>query len=328
MARMAGATEGTESGARASHALGVVQALSILGPFRDTGGGLDAHDGPEGEGFATSGRCVGGSYEVAWREDPRAFAQATGLLLDVFVFPRKESCTWLASAIEVPRAQPLVLRAASTGQIRLVFDGADVAHDDAVNASLRLDRVAVRVEATAGHHLLAAKVCTGALDDDGQVRLRVTDEAGKWPDGVTEAPWSGALRGGKRPATHPTTTLLGRSIGKPEGDADARMDAAIVRTLGGADDLRSPRAPGLLATLAEGGARRTASRPPGGSRPSAPTGRRRGCSAPAPKGTRRRRRSPSEGSSIGTPRPGWWTGPWRPCAGRSSTRRRMRRRRS
>ncbi|HEY8089857.1 MAG TPA: transglutaminase-like domain-containing protein, partial [Polyangiaceae bacterium] len=252
MARMAGATEGTESGARASHALGVVQALSILGPFRDTGGGLEAHDGPEGDGFATSGRYAWGSYDVAWREVPRAFAQATGVPLDVFVFPRKESCTWLASAIDVPRAQPLVLRAASTGQIRLAFDGTDVARDDGVNGSLRLDRLAVRVEATAGHHLLAAKVCTGALDDDGQVRLRITDEAGRWPDGVTEAPWSGALHGAKRPATRAATTLLGRSVGKPEGDAEARLDAAIVRTLGGADDLRSPRAPGMLATLAEG----------------------------------------------------------------------------
>ena len=134
MSRMLSATEGTEAGARADHALGVVEALSVLGPFRDTGGGLDAHDGPEARRrppSTRSARYSWGSYDVAWREVPRAFAQATGMPLDVFVFPRKESCTWVASAIDVGKAQPIVLRLASTGQIRLVFDGADVGHDDA-----------------------------------------------------------------------------------------------------------------------------------------------------------------------------------------------------
>jgi hypothetical protein len=256
LARMAAADGATESAAREDHALGIVQALSVLGPFRDTGGGLEAHDGPEGDKapFATDARYAWGSYDVAWREIPRAFAQATGVPLDVFVYPRKESCTWLATGLDVAKAQPLVLHAASTGQIRLVFDGADVAKDDAVNASLRLERLAVRVEAGAGRHLLAVKVCTGALDDEGQVRLRVTGETGRWPEGVTESPWSsGGLHAGKKAAARPSSTLLARTVASKDGDVDARLDAAVVRTLGGADDLRSPRAPGILASLADAG---------------------------------------------------------------------------
>jgi hypothetical protein len=256
LARMLSPDEGTEPGARADHALGVVEALSVLGPFRDTGGGLDAHDGPEGDRapFDSAGRYAWGSYDVAWREVPRAFAQASGTALDVFVFPRKESCTWIATSLRVAKATPLVLRVASTGQVRLVLDGADVARDEAVHASLRFDRLAVRVDASPGTHLLAAKVCTGALDDDGQVRLRVTDEAGAWPEGVTEAAWtSSGIHPGRRPSLRALSTPLARSIKRGDGDVDARLDAAILRTLGGADDLRSPRAPGLLAALAESG---------------------------------------------------------------------------
>ena len=256
MGRMISGSEGTEAGARANHALGMVEAVSVLGPFRDTGGGLLAHDGPEAEKvpFETSARYAWGSYDVAWREVPRAFAQATGIPLDVFIHPRKESCSWVAAALDVSRAQPIVVRAASTGQVRLVFDGTELARDEAVHSSLRFDRLAVRVDATAGRHLLAAKVCSGALDDDGQVRLRVTDDAGAWPEGVTEAPWSsGGLRPGHKFSAHPQTTVLSQSMAKSDGDIDSRLDVAVLRTLGGADDLRSPRAPGLLASIAEGG---------------------------------------------------------------------------
>jgi transglutaminase-like putative cysteine protease len=274
LARMLSPDEGTEAGARADHALGVVEGLSVLGPFRDTGGGLDAHDGPEGERrpFDAGGRYAWGSYDVAWREIPRSFAQASGTALDVFIFPRKESCTWVASALNVANAAPLVVHLASTGQVRLVFDGADVARDEAVHESLRFDRLAVRVEATAGKHLLAVKVCTGALDDDGQVRLRLTNDAGAWPEGVTDAPWNAA--GGvamRRPVARSLTTALSRWTADPasaaarktpvgsdrrlpaDGSLDEKIDAAILRTLGGADDLRSPRAPGLLASLADAG---------------------------------------------------------------------------
>jgi hypothetical protein len=257
-ARMLASDSGTEEGNRADHALGVVQALSILGPFRDTGGGLDAHDGPEAEKtpFDGAGRYSWGSYDVAWREVPRGFAPATGVPLDVFIFPRKESCTWLATSLDVARPQALILHAASSGQLRLVFDGVDVARDEAVNDSLRFDRLASRVDAAVGNHLFAAKVCSGALDDDGELRLRVTNESGAWPDGVTETAWAGRRSSGaaviRRVAAHAMTTPLARGIAKSDSDVDTRFDAAILRTLGGADDLRSPRAPGMLVALAEG----------------------------------------------------------------------------
>jgi len=256
LARMLADGEGTEAGAKADHALGVVDALSVLGPFRDTGGGLDAHDGPEAGAapFAPGERYSWGSYEVAWRPVPRAFASAVGVPLDLFVFPRNESCTWIAAHLVVTRAQPLRVGLAATGQARLVFDGADVARDDRVHESLRFDRLAARVDATAGDHLLAAKICSGALDDDGRVRLRVTDERGGWPDGVEEreGAWT-PPRHARRPAFRALTTALARAIDRPGKDVDARLDDAVLRTLGGADDLRSPRAPGQLAALADAG---------------------------------------------------------------------------
>lgn len=256
VARGLASDEGSESGTQADHALGVVDALAILGPFRDTGGGLDARDGPEsGDAFDGSAEYSWGSYEVAWREVPRPFADARGVPLDLFVFPRKESCTWLATGLTVAAPQTLTVRVAAAGQVRLVFDGALVARDEAVNAAARFDRAAARVEAAAGEHLLAAKVCSGALDDDGRVRLRVTDDAGRWPSGVQASAglWQRGRALPKRSAITAATTPLGRTIGNMGLDVDARIDAAILRTLGGADDLRSPRAPGLLAALAEGG---------------------------------------------------------------------------
>ncbi len=254
LARTLAADEGTDAGAVADHALGIVTAQSILGPFRDTGGGLDARDGPESKDapFAPTARYSWGTVEVAWRVVPRGFAQASGTPLDLFVSPRKESCAWVATHLTFAAKQSVTVYAASTGQVRLVLDGVDVGRDEDVHGSLRFDRLAAKAEVEAGEHLLAAKICTGALDDDGQVRLRVTDDTGAWPGGVTESANLSGAHATKKPVLHALTTALARAIGKPAGDVDARLDASILRTLGGADDLRSPRAPGLLAALADG----------------------------------------------------------------------------
>jgi hypothetical protein len=260
LARMLAPDEGTEAGARADENLGVIDAVAILGPFRDTGGGLDAHDGPEsaaGRFGDMRARYSWGTYEVAWRAVPRAFATAQGVPLDLFVFPRKESCTWLATKLAVASGQTLVVELAASGQARLVFDGTDVEHDGAVHEAARFDRLAARVRASSGAHLLAAKVCTGALDDEGRVRLRVTDESGARPQGVTanadldQAP----SRGPRAPhvASERQTTPLARALADPSTGTEARLDAAVLRTLGGADDLRSPRAPGILSSLVSRG---------------------------------------------------------------------------
>jgi hypothetical protein len=267
LARALAEDEGTDDGAREDEKLGVIDALAVLGPFRDTGGGLDAHEGPEATPGAFAdlhARYSWGSYEVAWRAIPRAFAGAAGVPLDVFVFPRKESCTWIATKLVVPSEQKLVVRLAATGQARLVFDGTDIGRDDAVHESATFDRFGARVQAGAGAHLLAAKVCAGALDDDGRVRLRVTDANGAWPQGVTvsadltgvlaTSPTSGASvrKPAPRPPVEAIPTPLARALASPATDVEARSQVAVLRTLGGADDLRSPRAPGLLAALADG----------------------------------------------------------------------------
>ena len=184
LARSLADDEGTDAGARADEALGVVDALAILGPFRDTGGGLEAHDGPEAPGASfrdARATYSWGAYEVGWRTVPRPFATADGVPLDLFIHPRKESCSWVASRVTFDADQPIVVRVASTGQVRLVFDGVELGRDLSVHPGLRFDRLEARLRASAGAHVVAAKVCSGALDDDGEVRLRITDENGAWP---------------------------------------------------------------------------------------------------------------------------------------------------
>jgi len=256
LARTLAANEGTEAGIEKARGAGILTDVSVLGPFRDTGGGLDAHDGPEqGKSAAAFGDAKTsyswGTVEVAWRAAPQTFSQARGLPLDMFVHPRKESCSFVASKIKLDAARPIVLRLASGGTARLVFDGVDVAKSDDVHGSARLDRLAAQVDAGAGAHIVAAKVCTGALEDSGRVRLRVTD-AKNVPLRVESssdlAPKPGeTIAWGTAKPTKLTTPLLRAVSGK--GSADALLTAAIVRTLGGADDLKSPRAPGQLDAL-------------------------------------------------------------------------------
>jgi transglutaminase-like putative cysteine protease len=256
LARTLAADEGTAAGVAKARDAGIVTEVSVLGPFRDTGGGLDAHDGPE---QAKTAAAFGdaktfyswGTVEVAWRAAPATFAQARGVPLEMFVHPRKESCTFVASKITLEAAKPIVVRLASGGTARLTFDGVDVAKSDDVHGEARLDRLAARVEAAAGPHILAAKICTGALEDSGRVRLRVTDA--KDAPVRFEASSDLSLKPGETVAwgtaksTKLTTPLLRAAAGK--GSSDALLTAAIVRTLGGADDLKSPRAPGQLDTL-------------------------------------------------------------------------------
>jgi hypothetical protein len=254
---------GSASGNAADRALGVVTDLAILGPFRDTGGGLDAKEGPEAPGgsFADARtRYAWGTIDVAWRAVPRAYATASGVPLDLFVHPRKESCSLVATKLTLAAAQPIVVRLAATGQARLAVDGVDVGKSDDVNTSAWLDRIAARVDAAAGVHLVTAKVCTGALADEGRVRLRVTDEKGAALatyaasadlKDVPPTPAKGKdASGAKPPKVTKVATALARTLAlPPNADATAQLDAAIVRTLGGADDAKSPRAPGLLDVL-------------------------------------------------------------------------------
>jgi hypothetical protein len=263
LARAVAADDGTRAGVAKARALGILTDVAVLGPFRDTGGGLDAHDGPEAKGatfWDPKATYSWGTVEVAWRKAPEEFAQANGLPLDVFVHPRKESCSFVASKIRLDAPTTIVLHLASSGQARLVFDGVDAGESDDVDSLASFDRLAATVrDAGAGAHLVAAKVCTGALDDVGRVRLRVTDAHGAALDVHASgdlAPAQGeAIPWGKAKIAK-KTTALSRAIGvkaSPGAERDdALLEAAVVRSLGGADDLRSPRAPGELDAYIQG----------------------------------------------------------------------------
>ena len=179
---------------------GLVTGLAILGPFRDTGGGLDRKEGPEapGESFTDMGaRYSWGVYEVAWRRAMPASATARGLPLDLYIHPRSESCTYVASKVTFPAGTKKArLFAAASGTARLIWDGRTVTKSEDVHTNLVLDRMGAEIDVTPGPHLVAAKVCSTAVNDDGRVRLRFTDESNK-PIAITS---SSDLRGLALPA--------------------------------------------------------------------------------------------------------------------------------
>ena len=84
-ARALSAEEGGDASAPADRALGVVTDVAVLGPFRDTGGGVRAKEGPEAPGASFSdmrARYSWGSVDVSWRAVPRGYAGAAGVPLD------------------------------------------------------------------------------------------------------------------------------------------------------------------------------------------------------------------------------------------------------
>lgn len=237
---------------------GLVKAFAVLGPFQDnSGGGLALREGPEAEGQRFSdmrARYAWGVYDVAWRRVLPAASTARGVPLDLYIHPRAESCTYLASRVTVPAAldrKPILAHVAATGAVRLLWDGADVAASDAAHARLVLDRIAARIEAPAGDHLLALKVCTGAIADEGRVRVRFTDEERRpvalaTSSDLTPLQLPPAAAPGARAATA-VPTALDRALDAGAAQSlDQTLTAVVARTLGGADDQRSPRAPGLL----------------------------------------------------------------------------------
>ncbi len=255
LARSLAPDEGTDAGAAADRRLGVVTDVALLGPFRDTGGGLLAKEGPEAPGASFAdmhARYAWGTVDVAWRAVPRAYATASGTPLDVFVHPRKESCSIVATRITLAAGQPIVVRLATAGQARLMMDGVELGKSDDVHASAMLDRLAARVEASAGAHLVAAKVCSGALPDDGRVRLRVTDDKGAALGTYAASADLKDVPSPKAKAAPPKVAKIATPLARTlaaSGDVASVLDAAVARTLGGADDLKSPRAPGLLDEL-------------------------------------------------------------------------------
>ncbi|HEY1960260.1 MAG TPA: transglutaminase-like domain-containing protein [Polyangiaceae bacterium] len=255
-ARTLASDEGTPAGIAADAQLGVLTHVAILGPFRDTGGGLARKEGPQKPGaiaFDPKEDDSWGTVQVGWREVPDSYAQAQGIPLDVFVEPRRESCSYIGSRVELAKAAAITVRLAATGTARLMFDGKDLGESDELNTSMTFDRIAAKVDATAGEHVVMAKVCTGALDDEGRVRLRVSGATFQ----SDVQPPKGPIAIGKQKVER-VPTALERTVGANEaaakrleagGDADALLDTILARTLAGADDAKSPRAPGLLDRL-------------------------------------------------------------------------------
>lgn len=248
---------------------GLVRSFAILGPFPDKGDGIREKEGPEGPGqsFADmSTKHSWGVYDVTWRRTLSASASARGLPLDLYIHPRSETCTYLATKVVLSAAaktpSPLVMHVASTGKVRVIWDGTDIAISEDVHPRLVVDRLAARIDVSPGPHLVALKVCSGSLQDEGRVRVRFTTPDRK-PTTVTS---SSNLTGLHLPPGPPTKTPPSpkTAIRPPKGvtqvatsleqgldvgsspKPDAALRAAILRTLGGAEDTRSPRAPGLL----------------------------------------------------------------------------------
>ena len=256
VARILSDDEGTAAAAGFDTALGIVTQSAIIGPFRDTGGGLARREGPEAkdEKFSNaSANYSWGSVDVHWRQ---ANSDAEGVPLDLWIDPRKESCSIVAASVKLDKETTFVVRLAATGSARLSIDGVDAGSSEDANSSALFERLAAKADrAAAGSHLISAKVCTGALADDGRVRLRITDEKGDplhLPTSATlgePMPMTGGNPSHAATKVVKMSTPLSRTL-VSKGDIDTQIAATIVRTLAGADDDRSPRAPGLLDSIA------------------------------------------------------------------------------
>jgi hypothetical protein len=270
---------------------GLVRSFAVLGPFHDTGGGLLRREGPEADGQRwgdRNARYSWGAYDVSWRRALPAGATARGLPLDLYVSPRTESCTYLASRVTVPASranQALVVRVAAAGAVRVLWDGVDAVSSDEPHPRALLDRLAFRATPAAGEHLLGLKVCSGSMGDEGRVRVRFTDDGARpialatssdlagvtlpAPSAVSlkrietslerglalgqakappspEPKPSAAPKNGAKPAQKRADTLPPPAETLAPVTPQNALVAATLRSLGGAEDPRSPRAPGLL----------------------------------------------------------------------------------
>ena len=103
----------------------MVKSYAILGPFQDTGGGVMRHEGPEAAGERwndTHARFSWGVYDVAWRRVLPSSATPRGVPLDLYIHPRAESCTYLASRVTVPSARPILVHVGEKGKAAAVLE--------------------------------------------------------------------------------------------------------------------------------------------------------------------------------------------------------------
>ncbi len=262
IARSIAADAGLPSGRVEDAKLGVVSAWRVAGPFKDTSGtGLERAEGPEVAAPKENTKPLSiamfkqldvnwddGPFQVEWRAIPADFVSARGTPLEVFIYPRKESCSYLATAVTLPNDGAIVVRVASAGAVRAMFDGATIGKSDELHQLALADRLAAKVETSKGQHLLALKVCSGPNADTGRFRARITNEAGEGIGATFSDDLSKLPANVTPPKSTPVVTALGKALAVSEKGAtvDEALAAALARRLGGADDLRSPKTQGFL----------------------------------------------------------------------------------
>jgi hypothetical protein len=160
----------------------------------------------------------------------------------------------VASRVTLAQAGTIEVHLAASGAARLLWDGQDLGVSEEIHEQALFDRLGARVEASAGDHLIAARVCAGSVDDAGRVRLRIQGAGGKdvkLQSSRDLTPLKGKTFEKVRftPLTEPLAEAL--ALGKKPSTEEA-LASAVLRRLGGVDDLRSPRASGLIDTVARG----------------------------------------------------------------------------
>jgi transglutaminase-like putative cysteine protease/tetratricopeptide (TPR) repeat protein len=241
---------------------GLLRTFAVLGPFEDTGGGLKRREGPESSSHSfVNADYSWGVYAVRSQRTVVDTVTPRGVPLDLYVHPRRESCSYLSSVVTLPSARPLVVQVAASGSFRLRWDGADVATEESDHPRMLLDRAAVALQGTPGDHLLTVKTCSGARADQGRLRIRLSDRRGRPMVLATSSRLErlqavldhlGTTGAIKSSATRvPTALERALAIG-PAPTADQALAAAVLRQLAGADDLRSAKAPGLLDRVVDG----------------------------------------------------------------------------
>ncbi len=157
--------------------------VSVLGPFR-----RHRRRARRWSGEAKKDRAAAfgdptapyswGSGRVAWRPVPNTYSRrrAASRSTSSCIRGRRAAALVADRRITPPEQDlPVIVRlAAAQAPLRLSVRRRRRRQERRRPTTLmRFDRLAAKVEASAGPHIVAAKICTGALEDSGRVRLRV-----------------------------------------------------------------------------------------------------------------------------------------------------------
>ncbi|MBK7874740.1 MAG: DUF3857 domain-containing protein [Planctomycetes bacterium] len=169
-----------------ARALGHVTDWRILGPFdNERGKGFAKKEKPESE-LDLAATYTGKARAVAWRANPVADHPRGVLDLGALLRPSTQGFAYLATAVESPAAQEVVLRTSSRGPLKVFVNGREVLAKKAVRpVTFDQDRVVVALQP--GWNRLLVKSCIEEQDDwivtarctalDGRPLALATDSA-------------------------------------------------------------------------------------------------------------------------------------------------------